>query len=80
MTLRDKAQEVRNRAERIDCLADIYAEVEDRMKWNGMEYHSPDDEHEEAWHSVPEEDSYYYPKYQAYQEVLKAIEKLADVK
>lgn len=71
-----KAEELHNAAERITYLEEIYNKVQSEMQWNAMQFHSADDEHEETWFTEPEEDDYNYRRYQAYQEVLAAIEKL----
>lgn len=79
VNFREKYEELQNKAERINILGDIYDEVHDRMQWNAMDYHGQDEEHENAWFTAPEnEDDYHWNRYQVYQEVLKAIEKLAD--
>lgn len=43
-----------------------------------MKVNEPDDEHTEVWYLEPKPDDYMCPMYLAYQEVLKAIEKLAE--
>ena len=77
----EKYDEVRQQADRISVLGQIYEKVEDTMKWNCMEYHSADDEHESAWFTDYEEDNYHYERAvfekEVYEEVLAAIEKLA---
>ena len=82
MTITQKAEELRRKAARADYLAQIYDEVLDRQKWNSMECHEPDEEHDEHWFTPyePEDDDSYAAvmrqKYEAYCEVLDAIEKL----
>lgn len=82
--LSKKAEQLRKAATRVDNLSQIYEEVEDKMKWNIMDYHEPDDEHEEPWFTIPEPQDEYdeytqrrLDKYEVYQEVLATIEKLA---
>lgn len=78
MNFEEKYNELHEKAERVNNLGEIYREVNERMNWNAMNWHAADDEHEVVWFTEPEENEYQYSKYQAYQEVLKAIEKLAD--
>lgn len=75
--LEKKVQEVHDKAYRIEELGIIYEKTVENMNWYAMDYHEPDEDHEEKWFSAPEEtDAYKYVKYLAYQEVLEAIEKL----
>ena len=76
-TLENKAKELEKAARRVTYLANIYSQVEERMQWNTMIYHSSDEEHEESWFTAPEPDDYQYDEYNVWLEVLKAIEKLA---
>lgn len=78
MNFEDKYNELHEKAERVHNLGHIYEKVQESMKWDCMKWHDSDDEHEEAWFTEPEEDDYQYSQYQAYQEVLEAIEKLAN--
>ena len=75
-TFKEKAEKLYAKYQMAQDIADIYDEVLDRMKWNGMMFHSADEEHEETWFTEPEEDDYNYHKYLAYKEVLKAIENI----
>lgn len=75
---RSKAEQKRREADRLEMLGQIYNEVEDRIHWNAMKVNEPDDEHTEVWYLELKPDDYMYPMYLAYQEVLKAIEKLAE--
>jgi len=77
MDFESKYNELRNKADRVNKLGDIYRKIEQDMRWEAMQWHDKDDEHEEAWFSVPEPDDYNYQAYLVYQEVLDAIEKLA---
>jgi hypothetical protein len=71
-----KVEELQAKARRIQELGTIYEKTVENMNWYGMDYHEADDEHEERWFSAPDEESYKYDTYLAYQEVLEAIEKL----
>lgn len=78
MDFEAKYNEAFAKANRINNLGRIYEEVRDRMQWNAMEYNSADEDHEDSWFSAPESDAdYRYELYNAYCEVLEAIEKLA---
>ena len=77
MNWEEKANELHKAANRVSYLETIYNHVKEQMKWNSMEWHDADEEHEGVWHTAPEEDSYHYGEYLVYQEVLQAIEKLA---
>ena len=74
--LEQKAQELIDRANRIREIANIYERIVNEMNWYAKEVHDPDDEHEERWFSDPEEGSYKYDTFLAYNEVLEAVEKL----
>jgi hypothetical protein len=78
MNFEEKYNELHEKAERVNNLGHIYEKVKESMKWDCMQYHEPDDEHEESWFTEPDEDHYQYSQYQVYQEVLEAIEKLAN--
>ena len=43
-----------------------------------MEYHEPDDEHDDNWYTIPDENDYRYNKYKVYQEVLRTLENMAE--
>ena len=77
-----KYDELKNKAQRVSVLSTIYDSVENKMKWDTMDYHSSDDEHEEAWFTEPDEESWNYDEkkvaYDTYKEVLDMIEKLAN--
>lgn len=73
-----KAEQKRREADRLELLDRIYNEVENRMHWNAMKANDADDEHTGMWFSEPDADGFKYPLYLVYQEVLKAIEKLAE--
>lgn len=75
---KSKAEQKRREADRLEMLDQIYNEVENQMRWNSMKVNDPDEEHTEPWYSEPDADQYTYPTYLTYQEVLKAIEKLAE--
>ena len=74
----EKYNELRTKADRVNNLGIIYDKVKDHMKWDALRYHEKDDEHEESWWTDPEEDDYNYPLWCVYNEVLEAIEKLAN--
>lgn len=78
---KDKYEEARKAADKVQILEEIYDKVQDAYNWNYMEYHSADDEHEESWFTELEEGHYRYENAQLakeiYGEVLAAIEKLA---
>ena len=78
MNFEEKYNELHEKAERVNNLGRIYDKLNESMKWDCMDWHEQDDEHEEAWFTEPEEDSWKYSQYQVYQEVLEAIEKLAN--
>ena len=78
MNFEEKYNELHEKAERVNNLGHIYSKVEESMKWDCMKYNEPDEEHEEYWFTEPDKDDYRYSQYQAYQEVLEAIEKLAN--
>ncbi len=48
--------------------------IDDRQ-WNYMIYHSADNEHEEAWYTVPQEDDYQYAGYVAMTELIDIMDK-----
>ena len=72
-----KAKELEKASRRCEYLAEIYNNVHESMQWNAMDFHKADEEHEESWYTEPEIDGWNRERYEAYQEVLKAIEKLA---
>lgn len=77
--LEEKANALRSKAERIDMLSYIYVQTKRNMEWDSMVSHDIDEEHEEVWFTAPDsDDNWRRPKYEAYVEVLSAIEKLAD--
>ena len=78
MNFEEKYNELHEKAERVNNLGHIYEKVKDAMKWDCMKWHDKDEYHEEQYFTEPEEDDWSYNQYQVYQEVLKAIEKLAD--
>ena len=77
-----KVNELHNKAERVEVLSRIYKNLEDKMKWDVMTYHSADDEHDEAWFTEPDPEEYGYDNkmiaYETYNEVLEMLEKLAN--
>ncbi len=70
------AQELRNKADRIDALVGIYGQIENDMKFDCMEYAGTDDEGN-AIYQEPCADSYTRLRYEVWQEVLQAVSKLA---
>ena len=54
---------------------DIRNKILEKMKWEYMDYHDPDDEHEENYFSQPAEDSYIYPRYIALNTLLSMLDK-----
>ena len=78
-----KFDELNKKAHRVSVLSTIYDSIKDKMKWEAMDYHSPDDEHEEVWFTEPDpENSWDYDNkviaHDTYLEVLEMIEKLAN--
>ena len=76
----NKAEELRNKANMIEALGDIYKTIEDKMKWDCMEYHSADEEHEESWFTPYDEDlmsDWQKAKLEAFKMVLDSIVKMA---
>lgn len=75
-----KAQELIEKAQYIQALGNIYTYLEDKMHWDCMKYHEPDETHPDAWFTEYEEggmlESMKY-QYNAYKSVLDTIEKLA---
>lgn len=50
--------------------------VIEKMQWNAMDVHEPDDDHEERWFTEPiDEDTYFKPKYDFYQKILTCLDK-----
>ena len=82
MTIAQKTAELRNQITMLEMYGEIRDKVESDMKWYTMESHDADDEHDETWFTPPSEESDEWRKarYQAYQNVLKAIDKLAGLK
>lgn len=76
-----KFVELNRKARRVSVLSTIYDSVMDKMKWDTMDYHGADDEHEESWFTEPDENSWNYDEkmlaYETYKEVLDMLEKLA---
>lgn len=72
------AEMKRREADRIETLEEIYIEIKNSMQWNAMEYHEPDDEHDDNWYTIPYENDYRYNKYKVYQEVLRTLENMAE--
>ena len=75
-----KAQEMMEKAQYIQALGSIYDQLENKMKWDCMKYHEPDDTHEEPWFTEYDDDEmldYLRFQYMAYKGVLDAIEKMA---
>lgn len=75
-----KAQEMMEKAQYIQALGNIYTYLEDKMQWDCMKFHEPDDTHEEQWFTEYDDDEmtdYVRFQYKAYKSVLEAIEKLA---
>lgn len=73
------AEMKRREADRIETLEEIYIEIKNSMQWNAMEYHEPDEDHENGWYTIPDEDDdYRYNKYKVFQEVLRDIENMAE--
>lgn len=75
----DNKEVINKRIEQLNqeaYMLEAYKEIRDRiiqdMQWNSMQCNSADEEHEDTWFSVPSpDDDYKYPKYLAYQEMLK---------
>lgn len=75
-TIDKRVQELHDKADRISTFVEIYEKVETEMKWNAMDWHEKDEEHENTWFTDPTPESYRYNAFCAYQEALEAIEKL----
>lgn len=76
----NKANEMMEKAQFIMALGNIYSYLQDKMHWDCMEYHAPDEDHEEPWFTDFTEDYLTESvKHQrkAYKAVLESIEKLA---
>lgn len=75
-----KAQEMMEKAQYIQSLGIIYDYLKNKLQWDCMKYHDPDETHSEPWFTEYTDDEILdYQKYQykAYKSVLEAIEKLA---
>ena len=75
-----KAEEMMKKAQFIQALGNIYDYLEDKMKWDCMRYHEPDEVHEQCYFTEYGDDEmmdFQKEQFSAYKAVLDAIEKLA---
>lgn len=76
----NKAEELRNKANMIEALGDIYETLDSKYKWDCMKYNPSDDEHDEAYFTPYDEDElneWLKARSEAYKMVFEAIEKMA---
>lgn len=74
-----KAQELREKADMLQILGDIYERVNRDMQYNAMKWHDADEEHTDCWFTEYDEDEmtdYTKAQLKAYKMVLQAIEKM----
>jgi len=74
--LQKKAEELERAYRRANLLSEIYTKLEREMQWDAMVFHEADEDHEEAWYTAPEKDDWNREQYEAWIEVLEAVEKL----
>ena len=75
-TIEKKAQEMRERADRLDILSSIYEQLAELMKYDALEceYNEETGDYD---YKEPTPDNYRYGRYLVWTEILKAVEKLA---
>lgn len=54
---------------------DIRNKILEKMKWEYMVYHDPDEEHEDNYFEVPDVESYIYQNYVAINTLLSMLDK-----
>lgn len=78
-----KMQELETKRRTLNAVRAVYENVIGQMQYHAMECHSPDEDHDEYWYSVPNpenEDDWYnmemLAKYEIYQRVLEYLTEL----
>ena len=74
------ADELRNRADRLDAISRVYSSIEQAMKYDAMAWTDETDENGDTIYTAPGEDDWRYVNYKVWKEVLEAVIKLAEKK
>lgn len=74
-TIEDKIQDLQIKQRILEAYDSTRKHIIETMRWNYMDYHEADEDHDEAWYTAPDENDYRYLMYIGMNEMLAKCDK-----
>ena len=71
-----KKEQLEKELARLNIYEGLRQALMDKIKWDYMQYHEADEEHEESWFTAPDMDNWRYNEYLAAMDIVNALDSI----